>query len=139
MTKVPKSTTDIAEIVNHLKGLTNELTAMHGDLYWLAMQAQDASGNQSSAAAELNVELLAELKTAVDNMRLLLWKYIETASELDPQTMREGLEAQRLRRVTQFLQLLRDRLVHSGEDEPVSFIERISAKVKERLKADRAA
>jgi hypothetical protein len=129
---------DIGALVNHLKELTAELTQVHNELYWLAMQTQDAAGKDTPA--ELNVNLLAELKGAVDNMRLLLWKYIETASELDPQRVQEGLETQRLRRVTEFLQLLRERLGRTQNDQgPVSFIERISAKVKERLKDPRAA
>ena len=130
--------TDTSELVNHLKELTHALNAVHADLYWLAMQVPDASKKEAVPAAELNVDLLAELKGAVDDMRLLLWQYIETASELDPQIMREGMEAQRLRRVTRFLQLLRERLGHAVEDQPVSFIERISERVKKSL-GDKAA
>jgi hypothetical protein len=128
---------DIGQLVNQLKELTTELTQVHNELYWLAMQTQDARGKDTPA--DLNVNLLAELKGAVDNMRLLLWKYIETASVLDPQMMQEGLETQRLRRVTEFLQLLRDRLGHVPDEQPVSFIERISAAVKEKIKDPRAA
>ncbi len=128
---------DIGHLVNHLKELTTELTQVHNELYWLAMQTQDATGKDTPA--DLNVNLLAELKGAVDNMRLLLWKYIETASVLDPQVVQEGLEMQRLRRATEFLQLLRDRLGHLPNEQPVSFIERISASVKEKIKDPRAA
>jgi hypothetical protein len=128
---------DIGQLVNHLKELTTELTEVHNELYWLAMQTQDVKGKDSPA--ELNVNLLAELKGAVDNMRLLLWKYIETASVLDPQVVQDGLETQRLRRVTEFLQLLRDRLGHMPNEQPISFIERISAAVKEKIKDPRAA
>jgi hypothetical protein len=126
--------TDINELVNHLKTITEELTALHGDLYWLAMQAQDVSAEQSSAAT-LNVEMLAGLKGAVDNMRLLLWNYIETASETNPQKVKDGLEMQRVQRMTQFLKLLRERLGSSQDQQPhpLSFIERISAAMKERL------
>jgi hypothetical protein len=128
---------DIGHLVSHLKELTTELTQVHNELYWLAMQTQDATGKDTPA--DLNVDLLAELKGAVDNMRLLLWKYIETASVLDPQVVQEGLEMQRLRRATEFLQLLRDRLGHLPNEQPVSFIERISASVKEKIKDPRAA
>jgi len=131
--------TDSKELVTHLKELTAALTAVHSDLYWLAMQTPSASDKPATEAAELNVALLAELKGAVDDMRLLLWQYIETASELDPQRMQEGLEMQKLHRVTRFLQLLRKRLAPPVTDEePVSFIERISAAVKDRL-GDKAA
>ena len=132
MTMQEGPNTDFGELVNHLKDLTNALTAVHGDLYWLAMQTPDPEERQSPAA-NLNVDLLTELKTAVDDMRLLLWKYIETASEADPQKIQDGLDSQRLHRVTKFLQLLRDRLGSASDDQPVSFIERISAAVKERL------
>jgi hypothetical protein len=130
--------TNKTDLVNHLKDLTHALNAVHGDLYWLAMEAPDASHKETIPAAELNVDLLTELKTAVDDMRLLLWQYIEAASEADPQSVREGMEAQKLHRVTRFLQLLRERLGHAVEEQPVSFIERISAAVKERLD-DKAA
>jgi hypothetical protein len=132
MTAVRKTNTDINELVNHLKAITDELTALHGDLYWLAMQAQDVSAEQSSAAT-LSVEMLAGLKGAVDNMRLLLWNYIETASETNPQKVKDGMETQRVQRMTQFLKLLRERLGSSHDQQPLSFIERISAAMKERL------
>ncbi|MBZ5509433.1 MAG: hypothetical protein LAO78_28600 [Acidobacteriia bacterium] len=124
---------DSTELVTHLKELTTALTAVHGDLYWLAMQSPDATEKPTVPAAGLTVDMLAELKSAVDDMRLLLWQYIETASEVDPQRMKEGLEMQRLHHVTKFLQLLRKRLVPSADEQPVSFIERINAAVKERL------
>ncbi len=130
--------TDTNELVKHLKELTTALNAVHGDLYWLAMQSPDASRKEAIPAAELNVNTLAELKAAVDDMRLLLWQYIETASELNPQNVREGMETQKLRRVTRFLQVLRERLGHAVEEQPVSFIERISERVKKSL-GDKAA
>lgn len=128
---------NVGAVVKHLKELTAELTAVHHELYWLAMQAQDAAPGETPA--QLNVNLLAELKSAVDNMRLLLWKYIETASAFDPRQMQEGLESERLRRSTEFLQLLRQRLGHTQTQGPLSFIEKITATIKERLKDPRAA
>ncbi|HEY7406357.1 MAG TPA: hypothetical protein VIB39_22715 [Candidatus Angelobacter sp.] len=127
--------TDNRELVSHLKDLTNALNALHGDLYWMAMQAPESAEKPSVPAAELDVDLLTGLKSAVDDMRLLLWQYLEAASVLDPQSVRDGIEAQRLQRVTRFLQLLRDRLGHSpaSEEQPLSFIERISAAVKKSL------
>ena len=130
--------TDTTELVTHLKELTDALNAVHCDLYWLAMQSPDAGKKESVPAAEINVNLLAELKAAVDDMRLLLWQYIESASELNPQNVREGMETQKLRRVTKFLQVLRERLGHAVEEQPVSFIERISERVKKSL-GDKAA
>lgn len=131
--------TDSTELVTHLKELTTALTAVHEYLYWLAMQAPDANDKPAVPAAELNLTTLAELKSAVDDMRLLLWQYIETASEVNPQRRQESMDSQRLHRVTKFLQLLRKRLVPPTDDQPVSFIERINAAVTERLGGDKAA
>ena len=132
--------TDSTELVTHLKELTTALTAVHEDLYWLAMQAPNADDKPAVPAAELNVNTLAELKSAVDDMRLLLWQYIETASEVNPERMQESMESQRLHRVTKFLQLLRKRLSPvSADEQPVSFIERINATVSQHLGRDKAA
>ena len=131
MTAARAPRTDINQLVNHLKSVTEELTTLHGDMYWLAMQAQDL--HEQCSAAALNVELLASLKGAVDNMRLLLWNYIETASEVSPQRVKEGLETQRVQRISQFLRMLRQRLGANPDQPPLSFIERISAAMKERL------
>jgi len=127
--------TDNNELVSHLKDLTNALNALHNDLYWMAMQTPESSDKPSVPAAELDVDLVAGLKSAVDDMRLLLWQYLEAASAVDPVGVRDGIEAQKLHRVTKFLQLLRDRLGHSPaiDQQPLSFIERISAAVKKSL------
>ena len=132
--------TDSTELVSHLKELTTALTAVHEDLYWLAMQPPNANDKPAVPAAEINVDLLSELKSAVDDMRLLLWQYIETASEVNPQQMQERMDSQRLHRVTKFLQLLRKRLAPvSAEEQPVSFIERINAAVTQSLGRNKAA
>jgi hypothetical protein len=131
MTKVSDVKNSINELVNNLRALTNELTDLHGDLYWLAMQGQDSAGKP--AAGELNVELLTELKGAVDNMRLMLWNYIASASQVEPEKVQEGMETERLQRMSRFLQLLRDRLGRRPDEQPESFIEKISAAMKKRL------
>ena len=131
--------TDSTELVSHLKELTTALTAVHEDLYWLAMQPPNANDKPAVPAAELNVDLLSDLKSAVDDMRLLLWQYIETASEVNPQQVQERMDSQRLHRVTKFLQLLRKRLAPVSDEQPVSFIERINAAVTQSLGRDKAA
>jgi hypothetical protein len=101
------------------------------------MRAQD--GTDKDTPAELKVDLLTDLKGAVDNMRLMLWNYIEAASVVDPDGVRAGIEHQRVRRTTEFLELLRDRLGQNHDEEPVSFIERISDSVNKRLRKPRVA
>ena len=131
MKKVSEPDRNINELVTHLKNLTEELTSLHSELYWLAMQGQETNGR--SPAAELNVELLTQLKGAVDNVRVLLWDYIASASQVDPQKVQEGMETERLRRMSRFLQILRDRLGRGHDQQPVSFIEKVSAAMKKRF------
>jgi hypothetical protein len=131
--------TNSSELVSHLKELTTALTSVHEDLYWLAMQAPNANDKPAVPAADLNVDMLSELKSAVDDMRLLLWQYIATASEVNPQRVQDSMESQRLQRVTKFLQLLRKRLAPASDEQPVSFIERINAAVTQSLSRDKAA
>jgi hypothetical protein len=137
MTIATNSCADFTELVDHLKTLTRELTSLHGDLYWLAMQAQGVSA-EDTPMADLNIEVLTSLKGAVDDMRLLLWNYLEAASKVDPQRVQDGMETQRVQRITQFLKLLRERLGNSPEQQPVSFIEKVSAAMEQRL-GDRVA
>ena len=115
-----------------LRSITDQLTVLHSDLYWMAMEAPKAA-DEESPTTQLDFELLAGLKSAVDSTRLLLWAFIEIASQINPQKAEEALEVQRLQRSTKFLQLLRNRLGSSPEQEPVSFIERMSAAMKDRL------
>jgi len=137
MTIATNSCADFTELVDHLKTLTRELTSLHGDLYWLAMQAQDVSAEETPMS-DLNIEVLTSLKSAVDDMRLLLWNYLEAAAKVDPQRVQDGMETQRVQRITQFLKLLRERLGNSSEQQPVSFIEKVSAAMERRL-GDRVA
>jgi len=132
MTPVPVYHKDVERLLTQFKELTDVLAGLHSELHWLAMNAQGA-GMRQLPVTEQDVETLAALKSAIDNMRVLLWNYIETAAEVDPARMEDALETHRLQQVGRFLRLLRDRLGRSRSQQPLSFIERISAEMKERL------
>ena len=123
---------DAERLLTRFKELTDVLAGLHSDLHWLAMNAQEA-GMRQLPITEKDVETLAALKSAIDNMRVLLWNYIETAAEVDPARMEDALETHRLQQIGRFLRLLRERLGRSRSQQPLSFIERISAEMKERL------
>lgn len=125
----PAQDTDIQVKESQLRSLKDQLTLLHGDLYWMAMEA----AKKESPLTQLNLELLTGLKSAIDATRLLLRNCIETAFQISPQEAEQALEVQRVQRSTEFLQLLRKRLERNCEQEPVSFIERISAAMKDRL------
>ncbi|HLJ30596.1 MAG TPA: hypothetical protein VKY85_28080 [Candidatus Angelobacter sp.] len=73
------------------------------------------------------------VKLAVDNLRDLLWKYVDAVGNVEPERVQEAMQNHHMRRVTQLLQLLRERLARYSEQAPVSFIEKISAAIKEKL------
>jgi len=128
------NTTDLSR---RMKAVADELTALHRELYWLALQ--NAGSSETLPLTELNVDVVGEFKFAVDSMRDLLWKYLDAASHVQPVQVGQAMEAQRLRRTTQLLQLFRERLGQAAVGEPLSFIEKISAAVKERLKDSKVA
>ena len=122
-----------------LETVKDELMALHRDMYWMAQDQN--SPEQAQKVSDLDFDQVMDLKLAVDNMRELLWKYVDAAAEMEPQRVQHAMESHRVRRVSQLLQLLRERLGHySDPQQPVSFIEKMSAAIKEKLSGgDRAA
>lgn len=131
----PKSPTP--ELKQRLAAASEELIALHRDLYWL-VQDNDLP-EQERNLADMDLEQIMAVKLAVDNLRELLWKYVDVIATVEPQRVQEAMENYRLRRVTQLLELLRKRLGGYSEQQPVSFIEKISAAIKDKLKSERAA
>ena len=119
------------ELKKRLGTLTDELMELHRELYWLA-QDQDLPA-QEQTLGDLNFDQVMGLKLAVDNLREILWTYLDAVAKLEPEKVDDAMDTHRLRRVTQLLDLLRQRLSQSDAS-PVSFIERISAAIKEKLK-----
>jgi hypothetical protein len=124
--RIPLSVT--GELAKRIQAVSDELMALHSELYWIAL-----ADTKPPQFEELNIDLVTDFKFAVDNMRDLLWKYLEVAEKIEPQLVQEAEEAHRMRRVTQLLQLLRERLGHYPDTQPMSFIEKISASIGERL------
>ena len=127
------------ELKDRLATVAEELIALHRDLYWLA--EDNNLPQQERDLGELTLEQVMAVKLAVDNLRDLLWKYVDAIAKVEPERVQEAMQNHRLRRVTQLLELLRKRLGTYSEQPPVSFIERISAAIKEKLKvpSDKAA
>ncbi|HKE33358.1 MAG TPA: hypothetical protein VKD65_16620 [Candidatus Angelobacter sp.] len=114
-----------------LASIAEELVALHRDLYWLAEDNDTAEQEQS--LSDLNFEQIMALKLAVDNVRDLLWKYVDAVAKVEPKRVQEAMDAYRIRRVSQLLELLRERLGHYADQPPISFIERMSLAIKEKL------
>ena len=114
-----------------LATINEELIALHRDLYWLAEDSDAAT--QEHELGDLNFDQIMALKLAIDNVRDLLWKYVDAVAKLEPQRVQEAMETYRIRRVSQLLELLRRRLGEYSDQPPVSFIEKVSASIKEML------
>jgi hypothetical protein len=127
------------ELKERLATVAEELTDLHRDLYWLAEGNNLAE--QERSLGDLSLEQVMAVKLAVDNLRDLLWKYVDAVAKVEPERVQEAMQTHHVRRVTQLLQLLRERFGRYSDQPPVSFIERISAAIKEKLTSqnDKAA
>src|SRR5579871_6100793 len=120
------------ELKQRLATVSEELIALHRDLYWL-VQENDLP-EQERSLGDLSLDQVMAVKLAVDNLRELLWKYVDAIAKVEPVRVQEAMDNYRLRRVTQLLELLRKRLGGYSDQQPVSFIERISIAIREKLK-----
>ena len=120
-----------SSLKERLATINEELIALHRDLYWLAEDSDAAA--QEQELGDLNFDQIMALKLAIDNVRDLLWKYVDAVAKLEPQRVQEAMETYRIRRVSQLLDLLRQRLGEYSDQPPVSFIERVSASIKDML------
>lgn len=127
----PLENSETPELTRRLESATTELSSLHRDLYWLVQEQHSAE--QQQTLRDLDFKQIMDLKMAVDNLRDMLWKYIDAAALAEPGRGREATEASNLRRVTRLLQLLRDRLGRAPDPQPVSFIEKVSAAIQEKL------
>jgi hypothetical protein len=123
-------------LANRIQSITDELIALHSELYWLALEA--SAHPEAEQFENLDIDLVTDFKSALDNLRDLLWKYLDIAAKMEPERVQEAAEAHRVRRVTKLLDLLRERLGQYSDGQPTSFIEKISATINEKL-PDKAA
>src|SRR5947208_14920553 len=110
------SLSDVPELAKRIQTVSNELMALHSELYWMALEEQ--SDSQQEQFGNLDIHMVTDFKFAVDNMRDLLWKYLEVAGKVEPQRVQEAADAHRARRVTQLLHLLRERLGRDADAQP---------------------
>ncbi len=118
-------------LAKRIQAITDELVALHADLYWMALEGDSAL--KQDELEDLDIHLVTDLKFALDNTRDLVWKYVEAAAKVEPQLVEEAAEAHRVRRVTRLLDLLRERFGQYSDGQATSFIEQISASVDEKL------
>jgi len=86
-----------------LATISEDLINLHRDLYWL-VEDNDAA-TQEQDLGDLRFDQIMALKLAVDNVRELLWKYVDAVAKVEPQRVQEAMETYRVRRVSKLLEL----------------------------------
>ncbi len=66
------------------------------------------------ATPKLSPELVHQLKSAVDHVRLLLWAYIDSRYDASGDQWQKSLQKARLERTTEMLRALRDEISKAG-------------------------
>lgn len=120
-----------AELIKHIQSVSDQIKVLHTELYWIALQEE--AGPMQEQFVDLDLRQIMDFKGTLDNMRDLLWKYLEAAAKVEPQRVKEAAEAYRVRRLAELLQLLRERLGYYAQEQPMSFIEQISASLNNKL------
>ena len=92
------------EITKRIAHVTDELRIIHSQL---EAATRNAADRQIVVDRLLAGELLNDLKSAVDNMRHVLWSYIEATAQ-GPEELKNAIQGYRMQRVTEMLRVLRE-------------------------------
>lgn len=99
------------DLSTRLRLLAESLRRIEKELEVIARQdAADCGATLPEAL--LDLELLTQVKTTLDNVRHLLWPYVEVASQRSQHGLDETLQRYRMERVTQMLEDLKARATH---------------------------
>jgi|SRR3954471_19604491 hypothetical protein len=91
---------------DRVRRVTDDLKKIQGELSAAAESGADPARREQIMQELVAGDLVAEFKTSVDNMRHLLWSYIEASSQHDAQRITQTLRAVRMQRVTEMLKIL---------------------------------
>ena len=94
---------DLSTLIHRV---TDDLKAIQERLNEAARPDAPTTLRDAAMDEMLNVELINDFKNSVDQMRHLLWSYIEASSSQGRQTVSDTLQSIRLRRVTDMLRIL---------------------------------
>jgi hypothetical protein len=121
----------MSELTSRIRRVTEDLRAIQDELGSAAMSTPGSAERERVMAEMMDLELVHELKSAVDHMRHLLWSYIEAASQSDRgENVSQTLRTVRMQRVTEMLKILQPSVRESeiaSEPEAESFFEVIQS------------
>jgi hypothetical protein len=127
------SPTGSRELEERLKALGEEITVLHRELSWMALQSP--SQPLAQVMGDLDIGVMTHFKSTVDSMRDLVWKYLDAAAKVQPERVHDAMDSEQLLRGTQLQQLLRERLVYSPVKQAESFVDTISLAIQHMLEA----
>ncbi len=127
----------MSELSTRIQRIADDLKTIHQELS--ALSTRDVSGAENSPTVDelLNVELLTELKSTVDDFRQFLWSYIEASAQQSGHNIHSRATTLRLQRATEMLRSISLVEFHHGTERFgnatfFELIERIAATIMEQ-------
>lgn len=96
----------MSELTSRIRRVTEDLQAIQDELSKAAEPGADPSARTVLMEELLKAELIDQFKSSVDQMRTLLFSYIEAAASAGHESIYDTLQAIRMRRVTEMLRVL---------------------------------
>ncbi len=94
----------MSELSTLIRRVTEDLHSIQTELGEAAHSRADKAQREQVMQQMVDADLVNQFKTAVDHMRVVLWSYIEAAS--DNKDVAETLQSVRMQRVTEMLKVL---------------------------------
>jgi hypothetical protein len=119
----------MSDLAHTIKRVTKDLEYIQEELNHAARFDASAPARERVMEQMMDVDMIQNLKAAVDNMRQLLWSYIEASSK-EGKDVGETLQSLRMQRVTDMLRILKpdleeDRLKRAPETQ--TFLEMVTS------------
>lgn len=96
----------MSDLTARIRRVTEDLQAIQDDLSKAAAPDADPTVRNLMMEEMLKADLIDNFKNSVDQMRTLLFSYIEAAASAGHESVYDTLQAIRMRRVTEMLRVL---------------------------------
>lgn len=96
----------MSDLTTRIRRVTEDLQAIQDQLGKAAEPGADPGARNAIMDEMIDAELIDSFKNSVDQMRVLLFSYIEAAASQGRYTMYDTLQSIRMRRVTEMLRVL---------------------------------
>ena len=103
----------MSELTSRIHRVIEDLHAVQGIMNAAARPEAPAPERDAVMEELINMRVLDEFKAAVDNMRHLLWSYIEASNTKSAHGVSQTLQHVRMQRVTEMLRILQPNVEES--------------------------